>query len=61
MSTILQKEFKMTYKTVVEKKNNRWFAKVTYGSVGTVFFGPYRWEWLAKFVAWLESMEPKTK
>ena len=61
MFTFLQKEFKMTYKTDVEKKDNKWFAKVTYGSVGSIFFGPYPWRWLALFVAWLESYEPKTK
>lgn len=50
----------MTYKAVVEKENNQWFAKVTYGNIGSIMFGPYRWQWVARLVAWLESYEPKS-
>lgn len=38
----------------VRKREKDWVVKVIRGKTSVVY-GPYRWEWLARFVGWLES------
>lgn len=40
----------------IEKHPKGWLAKVDWG-FGTAVYGPYRWRWMARLVAWLENDE----
>jgi hypothetical protein len=42
----------MVTRTEVVKEGKRWVAKVYWGKL-TEVFGPYRFRWMAKVVAWL--------
>lgn len=43
----------MTSNAEIIKEGCRWIVKVTFGPF-TYKYGPYRWHWVARFVAWKE-------